>query len=114
MKRSYTLFIATPELLTCPDIYQHAKAHNLILTPNTSRVISIVTPLERPPGDLDEVELRFEPDIVAVRRIELMYERGLLYITLEIRAIDIGVSDITLHIPEAQTSPLPSLERTRG
>lgn len=109
MKRHYTLFIATPELLSCPDIYQHAKAHNLILTPNTSRTVSVVTPLEQPPGDLRETEVDFDPHMVSVNSIDLMYENGLLYITFAIKAVDVGVSDISLTIPSAETAPVSVL-----
>lgn len=110
MKRTYTLFIATSELLTCPDIYQRAKAHNLILTPNTTRIISVVTPLEEAPGDLRESQLDFDPYMVAVNGINLMHEDGLLYLSLGIRAKDVGVSTITLTIPEAKMYRVPNLQ----
>lgn len=105
MKRSYTLFIATSELLTCPAIYQHAKTHTVILTPNTKRVLSVITPLEHPPGDLREASVNYDPHMVVVDSVDLMYEKGLLYGTFTIRAVDVGATQLTLTLPAATEFP---------
>jgi len=98
--------MATPELLTCPDIYQLARRHHGIIHLNTTRVLSIVTPLEKPPGDVRAITIDHDPHMVTLDNVDVLYEHGLLYITLALRAVDVGVCDIGLTIPEATTSPL--------
>jgi hypothetical protein len=78
-----------------------------MLAPNTSRIVSVVTPLEHPPGDLRQTQIDFDPHMVNVKRVDLMHEHGLLYITFTIRAVDVGVSDIHLTIPTATTTLVP-------
>lgn len=112
MKRTYTLFSATSELLTCPEIYQHAKSRNLILTPHQTRTLSIVTPLERAPGCLQETYVNFDPAMIRLDGIELMYERGRLYITCTICAVELGESTLTLTIPKAHCVPIATRAAT--
>jgi hypothetical protein len=107
MKRSYSLFIATPELLTCPEIYHHAQTHTLVLQPGGRRVFSIVTPLEQPPGDLKLTLIDYDPHVVRVAAAQLMYEQGLLYITLTLEAVDVGSTTMVIDIPTATPSTLP-------
>lgn len=100
--------MATRELLTCPEIYQHAQSHNLILTPNDTRTISIVSPLEEPLGPIDQAYISFDPAMVNVSMVHLMHEQSLLFITITLRALDVGTTDIILHVPEPTSSPLPT------
>lgn len=106
MKRTYSLFMATDELLTCPEIYRHAKQHNLILTPNTVRTISMVTPLDTPLGNIEQAHVSYDPLMVNVSMVHIMQEQALLYITITLCSLDVGTTDLVLHLPEATGSPL--------
>ncbi|MAZ30336.1 hypothetical protein CL655_03570 [bacterium] len=108
MKRTYTLFVATKELLTCPEIYQHAKDHHIILHPSENRTLNIVCPLERPLGALTDAHVSYDPTMLDIQMVHLMVEINLLYITIKLRAHDVGQTDISLILPEAEPGLLPS------
>jgi hypothetical protein len=108
MKRTYTFFVATPELLTCPEIFEHARAHHIILHPAEARTLNIVSPLEHPLGDVRKATVSYDPAILDVELVHLAAEANLLYLTITLRATDIGETEISLTLPEAEPGLLAS------
>jgi len=108
MKRQYTLFVATPELLTCPEIFAHARNHHIILHPSEQRTLNIVSPLERPLTSVTKAQVAYDPSMIQLDTVHLACEGNLLYITLSLLALDVGETTIAITSPDTSEGSLPS------
>lgn len=109
MKRTYTLFIATEELLKNQSIRLFAKLHAFQLSLRQPQTFTIIIPIDTQTFDLDRACVVYEPELVHLHHATIQRDGATLYLTVTLEARDIGSTRLSVVVPDVPMPALPSL-----
>jgi hypothetical protein len=113
MKRTYTLFIATEELLKNHTIQLFSKLHSFHLTLRQPQTVSVIIPVDTASFDLDRACVVYEPELVDLQHATIQCDRGTLYLTLTLEARELGSTHLSVIVPDSPTPNLPQRVTSR-